>query len=66
MGDELGKVYGACTLGNIAGALLGGFVLLPMLGMQRGIAFFALFNLAAAAWGLLARRRGTKAVPGGG
>jgi spermidine synthase len=56
LGGRLGQVYGANTLGNILGALAGGFVLLPMFGMQRGIALLVLANLAAAGCALLPAR----------
>jgi len=63
LGRELGEVYGANTLGNIAGALLGGFVLIPIFGLQRSIALLAILNLAAAAWALLPQRSLRRAVP---
>lgn len=53
LGGRLGQVYGANTLGNIAGALVGGFLVLPRFGMQRGIALLAILNLACAGWALL-------------
>ena len=53
LGGELGQVYGALTLGNIAGALLAAFVLLPLAGMQRGIVLASAASLASAAWGFL-------------
>ena len=53
LGAGLGAVYGANTLGNILGALAGGFLLLPWFGMQRGIAILVLANLAAAGSALL-------------
>jgi spermidine synthase len=53
LGSELGAIYAANTLGNIAGALLGGFVLLPAVGMQRGIVLVTSLNLASAAWAFL-------------
>jgi spermidine synthase len=56
LGGRLGQVYGANTLGNILGALAGGFVLLPVFGMQRGIALLVIANLAAAACALLPGR----------
>jgi spermidine synthase len=56
LGGRLGQVYGANTLGNILGALVGGFVLLPVFGMQRGIALLVVANLAAAACALLPSR----------
>ncbi len=52
LGGELGKVYGANTVGNIVGALVGGFVLLPAVGIQRGIVLLTALNVACAAWGL--------------
>jgi spermidine synthase len=57
MGEGLGQVYGANTLGNIAGAVLGGFVLLPLAGMHRGLVLLTALNLAAAAWGFWPRER---------
>ncbi|HEY6001463.1 MAG TPA: fused MFS/spermidine synthase, partial [Anaeromyxobacter sp.] len=56
LGGRLGQVYGANTLGNILGALAGGFVLLPAFGVQRGIALLVLANLAAAGCALLPER----------
>lgn len=56
LGGRLGQLYGANTLGNIAGAVLGGFVILPAVGMQRGVALLAVLNLAGAAWALLPAR----------
>jgi spermidine synthase len=56
VGGRLGEVYGANTLGNILGALAGGFFLLPVFGMQRGVALLVIANLAAAACALLPSR----------
>ncbi|ACG73886.1 Spermine synthase [Anaeromyxobacter sp. K] len=56
LGGRLGQLYGANTLGNIAGAVLGGFVVLPAVGMQRGVALMAVLNLIGAAWALLPAR----------
>ncbi len=36
LGKDLGKIYGLNTLGGIAGSLAAGFVLIPVLGLQRG------------------------------
>ena len=49
---DVGLVYGANSAGNIVGAVVGGFLLLPLTGIQRSIAIVGLLNLAAAAWGL--------------
>ncbi|HWE24223.1 MAG TPA: fused MFS/spermidine synthase, partial [Myxococcales bacterium] len=51
LGGDLGRVYGALTLGNIAGAVLAALVLLPAAGMQRAILFASAASLASAAWG---------------
>lgn len=58
LGGRIGQLYAANTAGNIAGALVGGFVLLPGLGMQRSIAVAAALFLAAAGWGLLPASEG--------
>ena len=55
LGSRVGEVYAANTLGNIAGAIIGGFVLLPAAGLQRSVVLLTLLNLAGAAWGLLPR-----------
>ena len=44
-GSRIGRVYAANTLGNVAGALLPGFVLLYWLGIQRGILLMAAINI---------------------
>lgn len=56
LGGRLGQVYGANTLGNVLGALAGGFVLLPLFGVQRGIALLVIANLAAAGLALFPGR----------
>jgi spermidine synthase len=43
-GKHVGLVYASNTLGNVAGALLPGFVLLNWLGIQRGILLMAALN----------------------
>ena len=37
VGRTVGTVYGANTMGNILGAFIGGFVLIPMIGIQNTI-----------------------------
>jgi spermidine synthase len=44
-GAEVGKVYAVNTLGNIVGALLPAFLLVPLLGIQRGILTMAAVNI---------------------
>ena len=54
-GARVGLVYAINTLGNVAGALLPGFLLLGWLGIQRGILLMAGLN-ACLGIGLLAAR----------
>lgn len=51
---RIGALYSANLLGAIAGAAVGGFILLPTLGMRRTLLASALVNflLLAAAWAL--------------
>jgi spermidine synthase len=70
LGGRLGEVYGANTLGNILGAAVTGFLLLPLFGLQKGIAVLVLLSIINAAWGFFpagsARRGGAafrRAVP---
>ncbi|MDB4975481.1 MAG: hypothetical protein JWN48_3822 [Myxococcaceae bacterium] len=48
MGDDVGRVYGANTLGSIVGAWLPGFVLLPLLGMERTLSLGIAINACIA------------------
>ncbi len=48
-GHDVGHVYAMNTVGAIAGSVLAGFVLVPMLGMQAAIALGIAVNLALAA-----------------
>ncbi|MDH5512337.1 MAG: fused MFS/spermidine synthase [Gammaproteobacteria bacterium] len=54
-GRRIGLIYASNTLGNVAGALLPGFVLLNWLGIQRGILLMAALN-AVIGFTFLARR----------
>jgi len=54
-GRRVGLIYASNTLGNVAGALLPGFVLLNWLGIQRGILLMAALN-AGIGFALLASR----------
>ena len=49
LGRGVGTVYAANTLGAIAGALVAGFVLLPLLGTYRSIEVLAWVNIAVGA-----------------
>ncbi|MDB4988364.1 MAG: hypothetical protein JWN04_3542 [Myxococcaceae bacterium] len=48
VGRDVGRVYGANTVGSIVGAWLPGFVLLPLLGMERTLAIGITVNAAVA------------------
>lgn len=48
VGRDVGVVYGANTLGTIAGSIVAGFVLIPVIGIQRTVIVSATANLAAA------------------
>jgi len=49
VGGVSARVYGANTVGAIAGSLVGGFVLLPALGLQTSLRVTATLGLVAAA-----------------
>ena len=42
---DVGRVYAINTLGNIVGALLPAFILLPLLGIHKGVWTMALLNI---------------------
>ena len=48
LGRDVGRVYGANTLGAIIGTVAGGFFLIPGLGTQRALLVAALANAAIA------------------
>ena len=58
IGRSVGQVYGANTLGAILGTALGGFVLVPALGIQRALVAAALANGAVALALVLVRGAG--------
>lgn len=45
--SSVGRIYFFNTIGAVAGSLIAGFVLVPLLGSARSIAFVASFNIAA-------------------
>jgi spermidine synthase len=49
VGEDVGEVYAANTLGAIAGAAAGGFIVVPALGVHGALAAGAATNLALAA-----------------
>jgi spermidine synthase len=46
VGNSVGTTYASNTLGAIAGAFIGGFVLLPLVGIQHSIVIGAVLNFA--------------------
>ena len=59
-GRRVGLIYASNTLGNVAGALLPGFVLLNWLGIQRGILLMAALNACIGFTFLALRLAGTR------
>ena len=50
IGRSVGTVYGASTLGSILGAFMGGFVLMPLLGIQHTIFAAVSINALIGCW----------------
>jgi predicted membrane-bound spermidine synthase len=48
VGQDIGNAYALNTLGAIVGSFLSGFVVLPMLGLERGITLATLLGLGLA------------------
>jgi len=48
LGRDFGGIYAWNTAGNVAGALLGGFVVLPLLGLKGAFLFGVAVNVACA------------------
>jgi len=44
-GREIGTVYAVNTIGNVAGALLPAFLIIPLLGIQKGVALMGAINV---------------------
>ena len=58
VGQEIGRLYAANTVGSIVGSFAGGFVVLPTIGLERGVAACAYLFLLMA--GLLAFRSASR------
>lgn len=56
LGGDVGRVYGANTLGAVAGSLVSGFVLIPLLGTQNALLCIGAANVLLGVW--LYRRQG--------
>jgi spermidine synthase len=65
VGRDVGRAYAANTLGAIVGSFAGGFLILPLIGLERGIRALAVAMLALAAGVALrsASRRVARVVP---
>ena len=53
LGRDVGQVYMVNTVGSILGALIGGYVLIPLLGIQRSIGLISLLNVGVGCWIIL-------------
>ena len=58
IGRQVGRLYGANTLGAIVGSIVAGFILMPMLGTQATLKTGAAVNLLLAAALFASRARG--------
>jgi len=45
LGQDIGRIYMVNTVGSILGALLAGFVLIPLIGIRRSIGLLAMLNV---------------------
>ncbi|MBI3583853.1 MAG: fused MFS/spermidine synthase [Nitrospinae bacterium] len=45
LGRKIGNVYSINTIGSIIGSFVSGFILIPFLGVQKGILFISFINL---------------------
>jgi spermidine synthase len=45
-GTTVGRIYAINTLGNVLGALLPGLLIMPLMGIQKGIFLMAVLNIA--------------------
>lgn len=60
VGEQIGEVYAANTLGSIVGSIAAGFIVIPWLGLQTGLKVCAALYLVAA--GILFALRSRKRV----
>jgi len=65
VGEDVGKLFGINTLGGVAGAFVGGFVLLPVIGLERAILVAVALNLLISAVVFLAAGKGGRLAYGG-
>jgi spermidine synthase len=65
-GQAMGRLYGANTAGGVAGSLVGGFVLLPWLGVQKSLLVVSALNVGVGVALIVASRLGRNAKAGVG
>ncbi len=53
LGRDVGRVYMVNTIGSIIGALIAGYVLIPLLGIQRSVGLIAMLNVCIGCWIIL-------------
>lgn len=58
VGRDLGDLYGVNTLGAIVGSFAGGFILIPLLGVQWSMGVTAALNVAVGGVALVTARKG--------
>ncbi len=56
-GTTVGKIYSVNTLGNVLGALLPGLLIMPLMGIQKGIILMAALNVCVGIALVLSRRK---------
>ena len=66
IGARASVLYAVNTAGAISGALVGGFLLIPFLGLRRSLIAGAVLNLIVGVGALVLERRGWRAAPGVG
>ncbi len=61
-GATVGKIYAVNTLGNVVGALLPGLLIMPLVGIQKGILLMAALNVGLGFMLVLSRWKHAMAV----
>jgi len=57
LGARLGQIYASSTVAGVVGSVLGGFVLIPRLGLHSSLLLLGAVNVTAASLALVAVRR---------
>ena len=64
IGADVGRLFSVNTLGGVAGAFVGGFVLLPGIGLERAILVAVALNLVISAVVFIAAAKGSRITYG--